>query len=116
MDYQEIVDKIKKAAIKRFEASDKANSRAANRQYDIIWRILKNIQGDSELCRKILLELVESEESSVRVTAAAVMLRLGIDTEKAEKVLEDENEKGGSSGADAYITLYFWRDSKKSEL
>ncbi len=27
MDYQEIVDKIKTAAIKRFEASDKANAR-----------------------------------------------------------------------------------------
>lgn len=116
MDHQEIVDKIKKAAIKKFDALDKANTSMGNRQNALIWKTFERIQGDSELCRKIFLELVESEESSVRVTAAQVMLNFGIETEKAEEVLEDESEKGGVIAVSAYTSLYIRRDSKKSEL
>ncbi len=116
MEYEEIVNKVKKVAIKKFDALDKANTSVGNRQNALIWKTFENIQGDSELCRKILLELIESDESSVRVTAAQVMLNFGIDIEKAEKVLVDESEKGGVVAVSAYTSLYIRRDSKISEL
>lgn len=103
------------AAIKQRDSSYSGDSKIANKQYRILKRIYKQIEEDV-VDRKILLELLNNDNISVRGWAAAHMLGLGFEVALAEKELERIAVDPGMVGFSAKMTLKTWKQGGHLKL
>ncbi|MBO4419347.1 MAG: hypothetical protein J5789_05950 [Oscillospiraceae bacterium] len=87
------------------------DSRRGNRERKNLIRFFKLFEKDRELARACISRLYQSECASVRITAAAYCLSLGIHVPKAEAVLYEisQDESLGIVGFNAEMTLKVWK-------
>jgi HEAT repeats len=100
------------AAILHGEASARGNYKVANKQYTNLTRIYKRFEKDKITANNLLGELLQHENTSVRIWAAAHALGLKIETEKAVKTLEEASRDNsvGILRLNAEMTLKEWNE------
>ena len=100
-----------KAALLHGHSLDEGNSRVANRQYDVLERLRKELQGRGHEGRAVILHLLASRERWIRLVAAGDSLRF--EPKQALPVLEElAATPTGACSLTAEITLDAWRNGK----
>lgn len=103
------IDELKnifiKAAVIHGEATETGNHKVANKQYDIIVNVYKELQKNEGGTRE-LQQLMYYKNPSVQSWAASYCLQFYPD--EAKKVLQNVQENGGLVGFSAKITLREW--------
>ena len=83
---------------------------AANKQYAKLTKYYKELEKNGPNARSFLEDLFQHRNASVRVWAAAHALGLGVQTDEAQRVLQQlsEDHKIGIIRLDAEMTLKQW--------
>lgn len=102
-----IINQYIKAAIEYGEAAEEGVAVKVNKNADIIWNLRKEIKNNREIGLQVLEPLLEHESGYVRLKAAYDLLP--IQTEKAERVLEELVKKKRLLGFEAKMLLEEWR-------
>lgn len=103
----DMIEEYIQLTISRGEALEEGNSKKANKQFDKIRKIEKELKLDSDLYVKYFEPLLEHENDYVKVNAAYSLLPLT--TKKSEKVLAELSKKRGLMAFEAEMTLQEWK-------
>ncbi len=97
------------------EFIQKGDHRKANSAYKSLTGLYRKLEKDLVVAESTLHLLLNEPSIAVRLWAAAHAIGLNIQTETAEKVLEEiaQNDKKGLLGFSAEMTLKEWRKNGK---
>jgi hypothetical protein len=104
---EELLSDYAATAKKHMEASNSGNYRVANRAYDRLVKLRRELMDRGASGRSALLSLLGHVDPEVRVWAAADCLP--VDTTKAEQVLSDLVHCSGIVALTAETTLDEWK-------
>lgn len=109
---EEIIQQYEKSGRIIEETTQTGDYKTGNREVKKLTKIFKLLEKDRELAAECIRQLYKSECTSVKTTAAAYSLSLGIDVSRAEAVLYDisQDKTLGILRFNAEMTLKVWKE------
>ena len=87
-----------------------------NRAVKQLEKLHEEVKENEEMAKEIYNELMNSEEESVKATAASYCLAMNIKTKKAEEVLKEIIQRGKNpiERLEAKMTIKIWNEQRKT--
>jgi hypothetical protein len=106
---ERLVEEFRKLSAEHGHALEAANARAANRKYDTLVAIRRELRSRGPEAQRQLLKLLADPEPSTRYFTASSVLQFA--PSEAEQVLEElSRTQRNTIGVDAGWTLKQWRE------
>lgn len=108
LDMRNLLDEYSDAAIKHAAASTEGDHKAANREYDRLAGVYRELKAGGDNAQNALLELLNHSNESVRGWAASHALEFA--PSEGERVLTELMKAKSLWALDAEMTLKEWRN------
>jgi hypothetical protein len=106
---ERLVEEFRRLSAEHGHALEAANPRAANRKYDTLVAIRRELRSRGTEAQRQLLKLLADPEPSTRYFTASSVLQFA--PSEAEQVLEElSRTQRNSTGVTAHFTLKQWRE------
>lgn len=106
-DLPELLSLYERAAIAHGKASETGDYKTANKEYQIVAAVYRELRAQGVEKQKALLRFLNHSDAHVRVWAGAHALEFA--PERGEAVLTEISQSTGIPALDAELTLEEWR-------